>query len=149
MIAKKCRRCGIMRPLHCYHKNSRAKDGRHNECKMCRNREYITEEEYLVPWEDLKYFEQREIHDKGLTPRLSCTCCGRTKPYTDFHYNRREEQWGRFYRQGHCKDCKKLYSERRKKQRAFAQRMKDRSFWAKFGMEPPPPKEQAENNIKR
>ena len=90
--SKTCVRCGELKALDAFHKDTRRRDGRTSECKSCFNAK--------------KRARNATLDRAPSSMPKTCTKCGATKPGRDFHRDKRASD-------GRMSCCKQCFHENR------------------------------------
>ena len=64
-VSKKCSICGEIKPLDDFHNNKQMKDGKHSQCKVCRNINSKKSYHSLTPKEKRAFNRKRNRRTKG------------------------------------------------------------------------------------
>lgn len=103
-VGKKCRICGVLKPLEDYHKHSNCVGGRDNRCKSC-------ERERLGYVKTIKRSKVvKEVNKGKEVISKICTKCDLIKPISEFN----NQPDGLLGKDSHCRECKTYYREENK-----------------------------------
>jgi hypothetical protein len=107
MIEKKCKACGIVKPLEAYNRQKAGKHGRRSQCRDCQKAEskvYLQKNGKQVKQrhkERQEAMRNRDFDAMILPPMLTCAKCGEAKPPSEYH-NNKTAKWGKTEQ---CKTC--------------------------------------------
>lgn len=102
---KKCRVCGVTKPVSGFYKHETGKDGYRNHCIEC----VAKRQKARALERKAKRRAQKALEDSLKTTRV-CTCCGVEYPFDMFH----KKEDGKFGISPRCKPCSSEYSKKKR-----------------------------------